>query len=340
MIYYYFKNNELNKIEKKKIFQHSERCLIHHYEFENNDGIAFGVFKGNSSLNKFMSSNDWQMILDCLKDPIKIYKKTPNVKPTSKKFTLNNLNIEFETSWFDLDVEFYGKLLRSVNMSLAYPFLIFIKVCMRSNIDGFVCAPSPVSNESNNPRSNDLLNDMKTCRVVLTKINSIDELKETSQEKKRKLSYIDDDIHGVPLKSTPSSSTPFIRKSIEKMSSIENDVSQIISLDESCKERIRCTGDNKLELSKMQKRLFNPMVTTPLSANRSNKIKIRSRRKIRLSTTQLLNNTKKLKRKKVTKQVKKVKRKKVSTISITLEETNKDKENHKPIDNVADTEEW
>lgn len=121
-------------------FQHSDKYLIHHFEFECNDKTAIGKFAGNCSLNKFMSLNDWVKIFDDLNDSIQGYVNNPNIRPASSVRRIDNTNFELNITWIDMDATFYSKLLTSVDFDCAFPFMIKLKVRLRSNIDKFVAA--------------------------------------------------------------------------------------------------------------------------------------------------------------------------------------------------------
>lgn len=111
---------------------------MHHFEFERNDKTAIGKSAGNCSLNKFMSLNDWIQIFDGLNESVQNYVKKPNKRPAAAVRRIDDTNFELNVEWIELDEQFYSKLLTSIDFNKVFPFVIKLKVVLRSNIDKYV----------------------------------------------------------------------------------------------------------------------------------------------------------------------------------------------------------
>lgn len=97
-----------------------------------------------------MSLNDWHRILDYLNDPVENYVKNPFRKPIEMVRQIDNSNLELHIQWMDMDA-LYSKLLSSVDFDLVFPFVIKVKVALRSNVNDFV-SNSPAILEKSSDR--------------------------------------------------------------------------------------------------------------------------------------------------------------------------------------------
>lgn len=85
-----------------------------------------------------MSLNDWIQIFDGLNESVQNYVKKPNKRPAAAVRRIDDTNFELNVEWIELDEQFYSKLLTSIDFNKVFPFVIKLKVIMRSNIDKYV----------------------------------------------------------------------------------------------------------------------------------------------------------------------------------------------------------
>lgn len=85
-----------------------------------------------------MSLNDWIQIFDGLNESVQNYVKKPNKRPAAAVRRIDDTNFELNVEWIQLDEQFYSKLLTSIDFNKVFPFVIKLKVIMRSNIDKYV----------------------------------------------------------------------------------------------------------------------------------------------------------------------------------------------------------
>lgn len=189
-----------------------------------------------------MSLNDWIKIFDDLSDAIQSYVNKPNKKPASVVRRIDDTNFELNVSWIDMDAQFYSKLLTSIDFDYVFPFVIKLKVLLRSNIDKYVApetTASPVRKKILKKKSADksleiikisVTNgvnrtpiEIKECcvRLPLLQFDENGQViqHEVTRKNKRKRSTIEYDVART-VKTTPNrdasifmctSSTPFIR---------------------------------------------------------------------------------------------------------------------------------
>lgn len=117
--------------------QHSDHYLVHHFQFECNDGKVFGNYVGNWTLNKFMSLHDWHQIFISLNTPIQHYIAKPTKRPTQTKQHIGDTNFELNIAWVKMDASIYSKLFTGIDFSLVFPYVIKVRVSLRSNVDKF-----------------------------------------------------------------------------------------------------------------------------------------------------------------------------------------------------------
>lgn len=230
-----------------------------------------------------MSLNDWHKILNELSELVGDYVKNPFRQPTETVRQIDNTNFELHIQWMDLDALVYSKLLPSVDFNLVFPFVIKVKVAVRSNVDEFI----PDSSVRKTTPKQKTTADKSSLRSIVSKTkddsgNSIklreccvrlpllrfDENGEVIQNdvirNKRKHSSIVADESRL-VKITPkirnesnelfmlsSSSTPFARNGFDAaLKTIGNEIH----------------GSHSISSQKTVKRLTNRLTTTPRTSN-------------------------------------------------------------------------
>lgn len=267
-------------------FQHGDKYLIHHFNFERNDSTTIGLFAGNCSLNKFMSLHDWYQIFDDLSEPMQKYIINPNVQPVAYKRKIDDTNFELNITWDELDATFYSKLLQSIDFNCVFPYVIKVNVSLRSNIDQFAAINVPVKTPIRRTTAADRkkapkresarLNgsqavitngvphersfEIKDCcvRLPMLRFDENGQVIQNGVRNKRKhSSIIDDETTSVRITSNQrevkndifmcsSSSTPFVRNINVALKQIEKDV--------------------RVTFVKSEKRTTNRLTTTPRSS--------------------------------------------------------------------------
>lgn len=233
-----------------------------------------------------MTLNDWHKILDDLTEPVKGYVENPCRQPSETVKQIDNTNLELHIQWTNMDASVYSKLL-SIDFDLVFPFVIKVRVGLRSNLDKFIPSSptkTPIRKKisqrkktiEKSPQKSigSLANDdsgksiqLKECCVRIPLLE-FDENGEVIQNhimryKRKHSSILTDEIQ--PVKNTPkpndqsndlfmctSSSTPLVRNFGVALKQIQNEVRGAF---------------RRGSTEKQVKRLTNRLTTTPRTSN-------------------------------------------------------------------------
>ncbi|XP_055317326.1 uncharacterized protein LOC129576367 [Sitodiplosis mosellana] len=334
--------------------KHSDNYLVYHFDFECNDTSAIGTYTGNCSLNKFMNLNDWHTILGDLSAPVGKYVENPFRQPTDAVRQIDGTNFELHIHWEDMDASLYSKLLSSLDFDLVFPFVIKVRVVLRSNVDKFMIPDTPakspvrkktaerkkttdtsahslnVSKLTNGNDSGQSIKLRECCvRLPLLQFDENGDLIQNHmvRNKRKHSSIAANEVQ--PTKITPSkihsdqndlfmcssSSTPLARNHSVALKEIENEVRETFAIPD----------------PKVAKRVTNRLTTTPRSSNdrKSSQFNPRIRLLKPPDDVNRLNKSKKLKQK--------------NTGKKTGKSKTKDKTTKKPkpkAQSVANESEW
>lgn len=282
-------------------FQHlNNRYLIHHFNFETNDDLAVGQFKGNYSLNKFMSLHDWRLLFEHLDETIQNYLKKPKTKPITTSIDVTDSNMNMAIEWSKLDSELYGQLFRTIDFSEVFPFVMSINVAMKSNLNQFKSSTpptvtKPTTSKNGMTTATALRNDVRELRIIIPRLQ-VDEngkfINEQSliQNNKRKHRSLNDTI--TPLKMLPPkrlsvrnstvscSSTPYVPKQSRMPEANLSNIS------------IEINDNNESKKTNENRKLKPRLTKTPQPSKRKDGSK-RVKKKIQVSIGQLTSKPKK-----------------------------------------------
>lgn len=84
-----------------------------------------------------MSLHDWHQIYCNLNEPVKKFLKNPNAAGASSKRQVADTNFELSIAWIEMDVEFYRRLLPTIDFNSVFSYVMKVNVSLCSNIDKF-----------------------------------------------------------------------------------------------------------------------------------------------------------------------------------------------------------